>query len=192
MESTTQPPANFLSLPAELRNKIYSYTFPCDLSTSWNPDQRFWHRRYYCKCTGLALLRVCRQIRADTLPIFYGNHTLCFDAYNRAFLEDWLNITAPEAIANIQRIELVGYMQGLKGCVSTMTIDLRWAEAEVECFMECKKRRFVNVDTVKDILAAEVKSTVKDLQRDGQGSLVFSKEKLGEVFDCLFFDQECC
>ena len=188
MENTTQP-ANFLSLPAELRNRIYTYTFRCDLSTLWNPDQRFWYRGHDCKCTGLALLRVCRQIRADTIPIFYGNHTLRFDAYNRAFLEDWLNITVPEAIASIQRIELFGYMTGLKGWTSTMTVDLQGMEAKVECFVECRKNSS-NADEVKEILTCNVKCVVQELERDELGRIVFSNELLGEVFDCLFFDQE--
>jgi hypothetical protein len=189
MENATQERANFLSLPAELRNRIYSYTFRCDLSTLWNPDQRFWYRGHECSCTGLALLRVCRQIRADTIPIFYGNHTMRFDAYNRAFLEDWLNITVPEAITRIRRIELFGYMQGIKGWTSTTTVDLRGREAAVECFVECKKRES-NVDEVKEILTCNVKSIVQDLERDELGRVVFSRELLGEVFDILFFDQE--
>jgi hypothetical protein len=112
-----------------------------------------------------------------------------FDAYNRAFLEDWLNITVPEAITRIRRIELFGYMQGIKGWTSTTTVDLRGREAAVECFVECKKRES-NVDEVKEILTCNVKSIVQDLERDELGRVVFSRELLGEVFDILFFDQE--
>ena len=68
----------FLDLPAELRNAIYVLAIPTDSELSTTP---YCERRKaaYDACVP-ALSHVSRQIRQETLPIFFATNTFDFDS----------------------------------------------------------------------------------------------------------------
>lgn len=71
----------FLELPRELRNLIYTFTLCASGSGGKVRIKRPTHdrgtREKYQK---LALFVVCRQIHAETLPIFYGKNVFYVDS----------------------------------------------------------------------------------------------------------------
>ncbi|KAK0716632.1 hypothetical protein B0T21DRAFT_375235 [Apiosordaria backusii] len=62
----------FLSLPAEIRNMIYSLLFRADstIKSNWRPH------------LSAQFLRTCRQVRDEGLPILYGENTFRFEICN--------------------------------------------------------------------------------------------------------------
>lgn len=70
-----------------------------------------------------------------------------------------------------------------------MVVDLRWFEPEVCCVREGKKQKHPNADEIE--LFRDVGFIVQDLKKGEEDRYVFTKEKLGEVFDCLclFIDE---
>ena len=90
--------AGLLRLSPELRNRIYNDVIPTSARISvlsaLLPNQ-------------IALLQVCRTIRAETVPIFYGNTMFNFDIrsksnYVRA--TSWLHGLSDEAVRSLRKI----------------------------------------------------------------------------------------
>ena len=77
VQADIKGPHTLLSLPAELRNHLYSFIFPpqqIDLHTEGigsSSSNCFFARKH---CSG-QFLKVCRQIRSEALPIFRKNLT---------------------------------------------------------------------------------------------------------------------
>lgn len=84
MTPKTERKMCFLDLSAELRNSIYGMALLDD--AFFNNPSAFTSRRY--KISEPTLLRVCKQIRDETLQVFYGANTFwCNDTYiTRRFL----------------------------------------------------------------------------------------------------------
>lgn len=117
---------SFLDLSAELKNRIYTdvLIFPLPIELRANHCVRKDDRDgivYYGNSlllTGArhtALTRVCRQIRADTLPIFFGANTFRFTPRSycsedgKTWCEDenglcWVESLSEEAVGWIRRI----------------------------------------------------------------------------------------
>lgn len=91
--------SGFLKLPLELRQEIYNYILPTNIFIRHHLYQGLPRRAcpkpkpdfqrgntWWTKTTFPALLQTCRQIRADTIPIFYSRTTACFggrDLFNQ-------------------------------------------------------------------------------------------------------------
>ena len=106
-DSTSISPSPLLRLPGELRNKIYAYVFrsrsmPSRLfslqcrTAGRPPDLR--HRRLsliHLECVDVALMRTCRQIRAETrlLPYKYAEYHA-----NSTHFVAWLELIDREAL----------------------------------------------------------------------------------------------
>jgi len=59
-------PTNFLTLPRELRDKIYGQCFyECIMVIP------------HSKNASISLLRVCRQVYDESIPYFYAKDTFC-------------------------------------------------------------------------------------------------------------------
>lgn len=88
----------FLRLSPELRNRIYQDTIPT--STRISVVARV-------SRTEINLLQVCRAIRNETVPIFYGNTTFNFDLRTRSNFSkamSWVNGLSPAAVASLRKI----------------------------------------------------------------------------------------
>lgn len=90
----------FLALPAELRNRIYEFALIKDDPIEvvlWRP------------CSNgapPALTQTSRQIRSESLPIFYGLNTFRLDA------EDWFNrAIAKDTASTLSNIQLIRDME---------------------------------------------------------------------------------
>lgn len=92
-----------LRLPAEIRNRIYHYAVPRYRELSDDLKGRLWWMRSFDEedvdRPGLhvepAILRTCRLLRSDKLPLYYGRHFFRYkDLTGRRpvkDLESWLN-----------------------------------------------------------------------------------------------------
>lgn len=96
----------FLKLSPELRNRIYQDTIPT--STRISVVSRL-------AKTEISLLQVCRAIRSETVPIFYGNTTFTFDLRTRpnfSKAKSWVDGLSPAATASLRKI----YVQSDLNC----------------------------------------------------------------------------
>lgn len=87
-------------LPAELRNKIYAMIVPCG---SWLT----FYARF--KEQDIAALQICRAVRVDVIPMFYGDNSFAIDmrsASNAALAWQWLDSLSAEAVASIRKLRL--------------------------------------------------------------------------------------
>lgn len=88
----------FLRLSPELRNRIYQDTIPT--STRISVVARVAR-------TEINLLQVCRAIRSETVPIFYGNATFNFDLRTRpnfSKAKAWVDGLSQPAVASLRKI----------------------------------------------------------------------------------------
>ena len=88
----------FLRLSPELRNRIYQDTIPT--STRISVVARVAR-------TEINLLQVCRAIRNETVPIFYGNATFNFDLRTRpnfSKAKAWVDGLSQPAVASLRKI----------------------------------------------------------------------------------------
>jgi hypothetical protein len=90
--------SGFLRLSPELRNRIYQDTIPTTtrISVVARVDKK-----------QINLLQLCRAIRNETVPIFYGNTTFTFDLRTRPNFQrakSWLDGLSPEAIASLRKL----------------------------------------------------------------------------------------
>jgi hypothetical protein len=90
--------SGFLRLSPELRNRIYQDTIPTStrISVVARVDKK-----------QINLLQLCRAIRNETVPIFYGNTTFTFDLRTRLNFQrakSWLDGLSPEAIASLRKL----------------------------------------------------------------------------------------
>lgn len=80
---------SLLDLPAELQNAIYHEVLVCSNPIRLEPRHSFGHDQfteslkestytYLCESKHRALTQTSRQLRAETLPIFYGANRFCF------------------------------------------------------------------------------------------------------------------
>lgn len=88
----------FLRLSPELRNRIYLDTIPTSsrVSVVARVDKK-----------EISVLQLCRAIRSETVPIFYGNTTFTFDLRTRPNFQrakSWLHGLSPQAIASLRKI----------------------------------------------------------------------------------------
>jgi len=102
--------ARLLGLPAELPNHIYGLLFGCGDCEWYNPVLEF-RGLQQCKCTGLSVMRVCRQTRSETFKLFYRNHDVRFilNRLNKTVIHSSIDMIGPEAIANIQHFHFRAY-----------------------------------------------------------------------------------
>jgi hypothetical protein len=90
--------SGFLRLSPELRNRIYQDTIPTTtrISVVARVDKK-----------QINLLQLCRAIRNETVPIFYGNTTFTFDLRTRLNFQrakSWLDGLSPEAVASLRKL----------------------------------------------------------------------------------------
>jgi hypothetical protein len=88
----------FLRLSPELRNRIYQDTIPT--TTRISVVARVAR-------TEISLLQVCRAIRSETVPIFYGNTTFNFDLRTRANFQKatrFVDGLSQPAVASLRKI----------------------------------------------------------------------------------------
>ncbi|KAK4618342.1 hypothetical protein CLAFUW4_12549 [Fulvia fulva] len=90
---------SFLDLPPEIRNTIYEFAVTCDNDedcriTACAPWPNAADRPIQELCMEPALTRTCRQIRHESLPMFYSMNTFCSDSNH--FTLKWLQHLRPE------------------------------------------------------------------------------------------------
>ena len=84
--SAARPTSSFFKLPPELRNVVYELVFSdweapehihaCDLSATEHNKKCRQMRSEYIGPIMPAFSRTCRQVQAETLPLFYNARTL--------------------------------------------------------------------------------------------------------------------
>ena len=85
-------------LPSELRNRIYYNVLPT--ATKVSVLERVGTRNNF-------ILRTCRAIRKEAVPIFYGNCTFSCDigtTENYQLAKAWLNALPTDVIASLRKI----------------------------------------------------------------------------------------
>ncbi|KAK4494113.1 hypothetical protein PRZ48_014411 [Zasmidium cellare] len=118
-----------MDLPPELRNSIYEMAVLKDkLFDDGNTD--IYYKRF--KIPEPGLLRVCKQIRDEALPIFYGDNIFrCANMYSTV---KFLCRLSPRKLAALRTVhcsvftgELVysGYLESLKAVVRRFVKDFR-------------------------------------------------------------------
>ncbi|KAF2753715.1 hypothetical protein EJ05DRAFT_169601 [Pseudovirgaria hyperparasitica] len=68
---SSESPTGFMTLPPELRNKIYRMLFLA------KDDFKFWHPDNFCRSA--TFLSTCKQIHQEGTGILYGENTFCFE-----------------------------------------------------------------------------------------------------------------
>lgn len=115
--SSLNPTISFLSLPAELRIKVYEYALISPSSmyeiTLCTEQDRSSHREPVVT----ALLKTCRTIAYEAAPILYGRN--CFKAINSTPFFQWLEAIGPINIQFLKSIQIVATTFGpiLIGCI---------------------------------------------------------------------------
>lgn len=109
MEFQLQPTSRLLSLPAELRNRIYEYAVSEQdaYHLSRGPRWMSWAPGYRTNRTAFqtpAILQVCRQTSAEASPIFYS---ITAFQYNDAWvLTSWLKMLDNKNVQHIRKIHM--------------------------------------------------------------------------------------
>ena len=118
-------------MPAELRLSIYGHLIPGDLSIVRKKprDGRFASAP---ERVALATMQICRQIRLETLPIYYGQNIFPCGLG----VSNILPALSNDAIACLRRIEIHGFYQcehkeGHRWQIVTILID-RWMGTMLE------------------------------------------------------------
>ena len=117
---------SFLDLSAELKNSIYTdvliFPMPIELRANHQVRNEDRDRTIYCGnsliLTGgnhTAFTRVCRQIRADTLPIFFGANTFRFAPRSYCSEDDKTCVEDESGLLWVKSLseESVGHMRHL-------------------------------------------------------------------------------
>ena len=86
---SASPHCGLLSLPPELRNRIYEIVVKIDVSPI---NICLWNAVKIDKQP--AITRTCRQIRNESLPMYYQLNTFCFDA-SEWYLEAFRDVNGP-------------------------------------------------------------------------------------------------
>jgi hypothetical protein len=96
-----------MSLPAELRQMIYKRVFS-DLTYEMFESQYCWETTERNQRHAFALLRISRQVRAETSMLPYKLATLSFARYSTEF---FLNDCPAEKIAAVRNIQFtIGFV----------------------------------------------------------------------------------
>ena len=87
---STEKNVGFLDLPPEIRNIIYQLVFkydePIEVSLMHSCID---YPSFGTAKTATQLLRVCRQVNGEAIPVFYGSNI--FDVWNDATFHDFVN-----------------------------------------------------------------------------------------------------
>lgn len=188
MATQAVQPAAFLTLPPELRNRIYELIFGYGKCYYFNPVLSFWSIQH-CQCLDLTLLRVCRQTREDTFKLFYENHDFRFILRhkNKAAIEGWLDSIGEGGIATIRRFHLRGYdvrrrerSDSIACSGGTIYVTLGGNDGGVSIEVICEGCDFCGE---KDFHMHErrVSTALDTLLRAGERPML-TREKLNEVF----------
>jgi len=88
-----------LRLPPEIRQRIWTYVVQAQIVHigCWDPLDRNDN-------TEQSMIRVCRQVHAETCLLPYAVH--CFRLYEDLWLKEWITRRLPEQTAAVQRVEL--------------------------------------------------------------------------------------
>lgn len=100
--SSLYPSISFLSLPAELRIKVYKYALISPSSTYEITDQ---DRSSHRKPIVTALLKTCKTIAYEAAPILYGRNR--FKASNSTLFAQWLEAIGPVNIQFLKSVHVV-------------------------------------------------------------------------------------
>ena len=96
----------FLRLSPELRNRIYKDTIPASARIS--VLERLSQKE-------ISVLQLCRTIRKETVPIFYGKSLFSFDLRSKTNFtraKSWVDSLSPDAVASLRRL----YFQSSISC----------------------------------------------------------------------------
>lgn len=122
------PSISFLSLPPELRIKVYEYALISpssmyEITDTFSTDQ---NRSRHRKPIVTALLKTCRTINYEAAPILYGRNSL--KATNSTPFSQWLEAIGPINIRFLKSIQIVATTFGpiLIGCIPR--INRPWRE----------------------------------------------------------------
>lgn len=131
-EIAKEQPFRLLDLPAEIRNRIYEHLI-------WLSTQRVTRYNGLNGFISLhplpSLTRASKQLRQESLPIFFDYHTLHLYLYWNHKIQEWLNHDLCEMmLPHVRLLHLQDYQyyrNGVSGgghryiCVSTIQVDLR-------------------------------------------------------------------
>lgn len=97
-DTDASAPSRLLTLPPELRNRIYAFALP--LGTNEKQVFRFSFTAY---AAVPALLRINCQVRSETLGLYYGTAYFEFIVHHRGFwqLEPWVDELAHGAVKHL-------------------------------------------------------------------------------------------
>ena len=153
--------SSFLRLPAELRNHIYQMVLVKSDLIDTTCSSTFY--KMQALVAQPALTKVCRQIRAETLPIFYGaNVFLVAKRYN--CIMDW-NIGSPPMDAWFQAV-------GRTSCrrFKHLYIDYCWDVCLEHCF-----------GMPDDVFTVKAVKPTGDVRRMLKGEAIFKGDEVMQV-----------
>ena len=179
----------FLDLPAELRNNIYELVTIHKEYKESSPIRPLEHKRQHIP--SLAITRVSKQLRQETLPMFYMQNTFAFNTVTRAYglaasnqLKIWLRKIDTEAASSIRHISLGAgsrnNMPSWFSCDMNVTVDLTEQELEVAylrngCSCPACPLSKENLSKFKDFVD-------KKVSRKERTSTAFSGKRIYDIF----------
>ena len=119
----------FLDLPAEIRNRIYEHALPQDAMLLLPGACT---HQSVTSAVQPALTRVCRQVRAEALPVFYAEN--CFVAHVHRFdvghFIHFMTAIGQEKRSMIRKVILYLASQENAGCGQGLLQYVRWVTSE--------------------------------------------------------------
>ena len=117
LTETTQAKCHLLSLPAELRNRVYKLILfppcePTDRGAQWFIRDRYpYAGERWMIGAEPDVTRISHQIRTETLPVWYGGNVWFFRIRDLNAYSYWLDDVGNDKVKFIQQICLTGYLR---------------------------------------------------------------------------------
>ena len=127
-----KPSTGLLLLPPELRDEIYQYIIikPKNVITMIWCNNSFQSKNFALSAAQPTLTRVNKQIRAETLPVFYNSNLFSAElsvSEDVAVAKSWLDAIGETNIRNLRSLALYAHARVLLGygmCVLSIRLDL--------------------------------------------------------------------
>lgn len=187
--ATRRPTKGLLDLPRELRDQIYEYlVFKPKNTITMLPN--YGSFQSVVSAAQPAICGVNKQIRSETLPIFYGSNLFLAEiseSTDLAIAKNWLSAIEGDNICHLRRLALCGWTKVVFGHMTCrlwirIVFDLRDGTLEIEG-NEAKVDQHSHV--VKD--AKELKAAYQDMvaAMEGKGFDASTLALLMEGFNGL-------
>ncbi|KAF2723433.1 hypothetical protein K431DRAFT_282895 [Polychaeton citri CBS 116435] len=133
-ETSSRGMTCFFSLPAELREQIYSELLAIPSTVTMHPGHQFYRDEAYA--VQPPITRVNRLIRSETLPLFYSSNTISAQldqTEDLALAKQWLHAIGDSNTRHLRHMSLCGWTKIVFGHMLSsrfvrLDVDLRKGE----------------------------------------------------------------